>query len=669
MQLIKLSFKRALKTLMTTFILLSGLMGQEGFLHNVDGEIVEGNGEPILLRGFGLGGWLVPEGYMLHNQAWISGFESPTDIENHVTDLIGAEAAEDFWELYRANYVAQADIDQIAEWGFNHLRVPFHYKQFYDSTGSETPIGYAIIDELISWCEPYNMYIILDMHCAPGGQNGGPISDSDGTARLWLEESNKELTIQIWKEIATYYADHTLIGGYDLINEPVLPSGVTLEEFKQLYIDITEAIREVDNNHLLWIEGNWYGTDFAGLTPPWDDNMGYSFHKYWGATSLSTIQSYINMRNNYGVPLWMGESGENSNHWYYEVFKLLEENNIGWNFWTHKKVDKITSPYSAYVSPQYQIVIDYLLGNASQPTSDIASMGLTSFANSLKIENCLMRRGVVAALTDPDYGETTKPYVPHSIPGTIPAAYYDIGARGLSYSDSDYWNDGDGGYNDGWVFRNDGVDVEGSDDDINIPYTVGWTEAGEWLGYTIQNVTPGTYDVSFSIAAPSSGGIFYAQLEGQNLGVIDVPATGGWYNWDDIPAQTVTLSEGDKFLKIQIVQAGFNIQSITFDLVLSTDEKNLNPQGFTLGKPYPNPFNPNVNLQLNMIEKKELLGYIYGIKGNLVRKLDYGELGAGTHELEWNGLNDRGHSVESGVYLFKIQADGLSQTRKMIFLK
>ena len=102
-------------------------------------------------------------------------------------------------------------------------------------------------------------------------------------------------------------------------------------------------------------------------------------------------------------------------------------------------------------------------------------MGLTSLAHSLKIENCLTRRGVVAALTDPDYGDS-KPYVSHSIPGTIPAAYYDIGARGLSYSDSDYWNDGDGGYNDGWVFRNDGVDVEGSDDD-DIPYTVGWTEA------------------------------------------------------------------------------------------------------------------------------------------------------------------------------------------------
>ena len=84
------------------------------------------------------------------------------------------------------------------------------------------------------------------------------------------------------------------------------------------------------------------------MTPPWDENMSYSFHKYWSETTLATIQSYISMSNQYSIPLWMGESGENSNHWYYEVFKLLEENNIGWNFWTHKKVDKITSPYSEY---------------------------------------------------------------------------------------------------------------------------------------------------------------------------------------------------------------------------------------------------------------------------------------------------------------------------------
>ncbi|MBA64250.1 MAG: glycoside hydrolase family 5 [Candidatus Marinimicrobia bacterium] len=654
--------------LIIAFIFSLYLIFAQGFLHNVNGDIVEGNGEPILLRGFGLGGWLVPEGYMLHNQAWIAGFESPTEIEDHIENLIGEEAAEDFWNLYRTNYVAQADIEQIAEWGFNHIRVPFHYKQFYDSTGTETPIGYAIIDELISWCEPYNMYIILDMHCAPGGQNGGPISDSDGTARLWLEESNKELTIQIWKEIASYYADNTLIGGYDLINEPVLPGGVTLEEFKQLYIDITNAIREVDNNHLLFIEGNWYGTDFAGLTPPWDENMSYSFHKYWGQTDLSTIQSYINMRNNYGVPLWMGESGENSNHWYYEVFKLLEENNIGWNFWTHKKVDKITSPFSAYVSPQYQIVIDYLSGNSAQPTPDIAGIGLTSFANSLKIENCLTRRGVVAALTDSEYGEVTKPYVPHAIPGTIPAAYYDIGARGLSYSDSDYWNDGDGGYNDGWVFRNDGVDVEGSDN-LNIPYTVGWTEAGEWLGYTIQDVTPGTYNVTFSVSAPEAGGIFYAQLSGQNLGVIDVPATGGWYNWDDIPAQTVAIDEGEKFLKIQIVQAGFNIQSIWFEPTMSVKNDNINPSIFQLGKPYPNPFNPFVNMDIS-VSKPDIYNIsIYNIKGELINDWKTNFLESGNYNFTWNALDANGNQMPSGLFFISVNSQKITKQKKVILLR
>ena len=650
-------------------ILVSGCIFAQGFLHNMDGEVVDGNGEPILLRGFGLGGWLVPEGYMLHNQAWIEGFESPTDIENHVIDLIGQDEANEFWELYRANYVAQADIDKIAEWGFNHIRVPFHYKQFYDSTGTETPIGYAIVDELITWCQPHNIYIILDMHCAPGAQNGGPISDSDGIARLWLEDSYKELTIQIWKEIATYYADHTLIAGYDLINEPVLPSGVSLEEFKQLYVDITEAIREVDNNHLIWIEGNWYGTDFAGLTPPWDDNMGYSFHKYWGQTDISTIQSYINLRNNYGVPLWMGESGENSNHWYYEVFKLLEENNIGWNFWTHKKVDKITSPYSALVTPQYQVIIDYLRGVAGQPDPNIAGMGLTSFANSLKIENCITRPGVIASLTDPEYGEISKPYTTHSIPGTIPAAYYDIGARGLSYSDGDYWNDGDGGYNDGWVFRNDGVDVEGSDDDPNIPYTVGWTEAGEWLGYTIEDVLPGTYDVSFSISAPNAGGIFYAQLSGQNLGVIDVPSTGGWYNWEDIPSQRIEITEGEKFLKIQIVQAGFNIQSVTFDQVLSIDNQNLNPDSFFLGKPYPNPFNPSVEINLLVNNSGTYQVNIHNIKGELINSWDVIFTQKGNHNIQWNAMNYSGSLVPSGVFFISVTNQNKSKQRKVLLLR
>ena len=647
-----------------------GIVLGQGFVHVEDGEIVDGNGDPILLRGFGLGGWLVPEGYMLHNLGWIDGFESPTQIEGHVEALIGEELAEQFWVEYRNNYVAQADIDQIAEWGFNHLRIPFHYKQFYSESDSEVPIGYAIIDTLITWCEPYNMYIILDMHCAPGAQNSGPISDSDGTARLWLEEENKELTIQIWREIAEYYSDETLIAGYDLINEPVLPSGVSLEEFRQLYIDITDAIREVDTNHIVYIEGNWYGTDFSGLTPPWDGNMSYSFHKYWSETTLATIQSYISMSQQYNIPLWMGESGENSNSWYYEVFiELLEANNIGWNFWTHKKVEKISSPFSAIVTPQYQTLINYWSGSGAEPSATYAQAALLTFVNSLKIENCAFSPGVIASLTDPEYGEISKPYSTHSIPGIVPAVEYDIGAWGISYTDSDYYNNGDGNYNDGWTFRNDGVDVESNGNQNGMPYNVGWTEAGEWLGYTIGDVTPGTYDINISIASTSSNGMFFAQLNGENLSVVQVPNTGGWYNWQDVTIPSVEIIEGSKIFKNQIVQAGFNIESIEFQQVMQSVEQNIISDNFSLGKPYPNPFNPRVGIELTLDSSDSYDVSIYNLKGERIKDWSSVKLDAGKHTLHWNSMDEDGNISPSGVYFFTVMGKNKREHRKLLLIR
>ena len=651
-------------------LILSSLSFSQGFLHTEGKEIVEGNGEPILLRGFGLGGWLVPEGYMLINRAWIEGFESPTQIENHILDLIGEEKSKEFWEDYRKNFVSRADIDQIAEWGFNHIRLPFHYKQFHTEDGS-TPIGYEIVDSLLSWCEPYNMYVILDMHCAPGAQNGGPISDSDGIARLWLEEDKKELTVEIWREIAEYYSDNTLIGGYDLINEPVLPQGVTLSEFKQLYIDITQAIREVDQNHIVFIEGNWYGTDFSGLTPPWDDNMSYSFHKYWGETDISTIQSYLTMRNTYDIPLWMGESGENSNSWYYEALvKLLEENNIGWNFWCHKKADKITSPYSAIISPEYNSLLNYFEGTTFPPTPEEAEYALSTLTTNLKIENCAVNEGVIKCLTDPDYGSVSKPYRPHSIPGTIAAVHYDVGNWGVSYTDDNWYNNGDGGYNDGWSYRNDGVDVEKNTNPDGYPYNVGWTEVGEWLGYTVEDVTPGTYNINVSVASNGVAGMFFIQINGVNVSVVNVPAsTGGWYNWVDLTIPDVEISGGEQFIRLQIVQGGFNIESIKFESVLSNSNESLISNQFKLEKAYPNPFNNEIKIPYKTSSEDIISAKIFNLKGQSVVELYSGKKEAGNHSLTWNGLNNLGQEVPSGTYLLVVDNEQKFYTQKLLLLK
>jgi len=652
------------------FFIFSCFSFSQGFLHTDGKEIVEGNGEPILLRGFGLGGWLVPEGYMLINRGWIEGFESPTEIENHVLALIGNEKAEEFWNNYRDNYVAREDIDQLAEWDINHIRLPFHYKQFYTEDGS-TPIGYEIVDSLLSWCEPYNIYIILDMHCAPGAQNSGPISDSDGTARLWLEEENKQLTIQIWREIADYYSEHQLIGGYDLINEPVLPQGVTLEEFKQLFIDITSAVREVDQNHIVFIEGNWYGTDFSGLTPPWDNNMSYSFHKYWGETDISTIQSYINLRNTYNVPLWMGESGENSNTWYYDaIITLLEDNNIGWNFWTHKKFDKITAPFNAVVSPEHNNLLNYFEGTTSPPTEEEAEFALSTLIENLKLENCQINKGVIASITDPEYGFVSKPYMPHSIPGTIPAVHYDIGTWGVSYTDSDWINNGDGGYNEGWAYRNDGVDVEKNTNPNGYPYNVGWTEVGEWLGYTVEDVTPATYNINISIASNGDGGMIFIQINGVNVSVVNVPiSTGGWYSWADLTIPNVEILGGEQFIRLQVVQGGFNIESITFETALNTSDENLVLGGFNIRKAYPNPFNNNIKIPFIVGKKSVVTAEIFNINGQSIFQLFNGKADTGNNILHWKGINQYGKEVTSGTYFLVIKNDNITRKQKILLLK
>ena len=102
--------------------------------------------------------------------------------------------------------------------------------------------------------------------------------------------------------------------------------------------------------------------------------------------------------------------------------------------------------------------------------------------------------------------------------------------------------------------------------------------------------------------------MFFVQLNGTNLAVVDVPGTGGWYNWQNVVIPDVEVSSGEQFFKIQIVQAGFNIARIKFESLVSVENEPIIVKGFQLGNAYPNPFNPNVRLSLNVSKKGEHIG-------------------------------------------------------------
>ena len=209
------------------------------------------------------------------------------------------------------------DIDSMKSWGVNLVRAPIHYNLFtlpieqepFPGSYTELEIGFKLLDSLLSWCKENEIYLMIDLHAAPGGQGyNADISDYDSTKpSLWESVNNQNKTVELWKRLSQRYKDEEWIAGYDLINEPnwEIPGGVLLRE---LYEKITDAIRAEGDNHILFIEGNWFANDFTGLTPPWDDNIVYSPHKYWSQVDQGYLDWMLPLRDTLNVPLFIGET-------------------------------------------------------------------------------------------------------------------------------------------------------------------------------------------------------------------------------------------------------------------------------------------------------------------------------------------------------------------------
>jgi hypothetical protein len=395
--------KHFLITIIAFFILISIAYGQ-GFLKADGKKIVNEKGENLLLRGIGLGGWMLQEPYMFQLSEAAG---TQTEIKSKISELIGQKNCEEFYTRFLNNMITEKDVDALKSWGFNSIRLPMHYNLFTlpsdkepvkgQNTWLET--GFKLTDNLLSWCKKNKIYLILDLHAAPGGQgNDRPIADVDTLKpNLWMSEANQEKTVALWKKLAERYKNEEWIGGYDLINETNYKLDGN-EPLKKLFSEITREIRMVDRKHIIFIEGNQFANDYTGLTPPWDNNMVYSFHKYWNPTTVETIQKYLDMREKYNVPFWMGESGENTNDWFKAAVNLLETNNIGWSWWTIKKIGSESSLMTISTPAGYQKIVDYWTGKGPKPSGEEATAILMELAENVKFERCKVNNDVIVAL-------------------------------------------------------------------------------------------------------------------------------------------------------------------------------------------------------------------------------------------------------------------------------
>ena len=383
-----LLFCLALMIVFAAFVDSSALGRRQ--LHCSAGKILDEAGNTVILRGFGLGNWLFPEGYEMTISS--KSYDAPREMEAGVLDLLGNDtaSAREFWRLYYSNYTSEKDVCSMKAWGANSVRVSFNANVIQPRSGQPASppykyddMGWAILDNFVAWCAKYQVWVIWDMHGAPGGQSRDNICDSDGEARLWTETATYwPRAIDLWMKIADRYKDNDWIIGYNLLNEPLLKRyGFDVTLYMKFCKQCTDSIRKIDNKGLLFIDGDAYAQDFTLVVPPWDPQVVYDFHCYPPVTWDNPF-GLDPIRNQYGTPLWHGETGENTDATYTAFVNKMEGYNppIGWCFWQLKKFNATRQPYDVIKTTGFTNIVNYWNNGGTKPTPAQAKQWLYEMA-------------------------------------------------------------------------------------------------------------------------------------------------------------------------------------------------------------------------------------------------------------------------------------------------
>ncbi|MFH1338715.1 MAG: cellulase family glycosylhydrolase [Candidatus Omnitrophota bacterium] len=336
------------------------------FLKVKDANIIVPSGKPLTLRGVNLGGWLMMEGYIL------GGRNIPEqEFRRAFAGRQGAAALREFTRLFRDNFIQETDFRIIGNSGFNCVRVPFNYRLIQHRE------GLRYLEKAVEFCRKYRLWAILDLHAAPGSQNEDWHSDSLGEALVWKDKKYQAQFIQIWQFLAQRFKDETAIAGYDILNEGVCAGSRVM---LKLYKKVIEAIREIDKNHIIFLEGNRWAQDIEFLGEPWDENMAYSIHfyspleflfnfvsnlrypgkignDYWSKARLKNILvKYSALKKKWRVPIFVGEFGQNSRcvychreyRWLKDALSLFQQYGFHWTYWTWKAIAQGVYPDGIY---------------------------------------------------------------------------------------------------------------------------------------------------------------------------------------------------------------------------------------------------------------------------------------------------------------------------------
>lgn len=370
-------------------------------VHRDGSRILDGSGTPVKLRGVNLGGWLLWEPWMWGGHL----LASESKLASRLTSIAGDLEMANFRRQIYEDFITEADIRRIAGLGFNVVRVPMNHSIFDKSDGPGQS-AWQILGQLLSWAERYHVYVVLDLHSAPGGQSRMFTSDPEPGNLLWGSAESQSRTVALWRAIAQHYRDSRIVAGYDLLNEPNPQSGEQLLEMDRRII---AAIREVDPSHMVIVEGSKFATNFSMFSQPLSANQAYSFHMYTWKNDDRTerLNEYRRLSRDQNVPMWCGEFGENTYDMIESTLRLFEnpENAVdGWTFWSWKKVPT-PKPYlvGIQVSPTWKRIVERTSSPLmlARPWRVNTLKAMREFAQAVRLEHNVEDQRMMSILTSP----------------------------------------------------------------------------------------------------------------------------------------------------------------------------------------------------------------------------------------------------------------------------
>lgn len=545
-----------------------------GFLHAEGLKMVNGDGEEILLRGWGAGNWTNPEGYMLGigtnymgasmnpGLAMPGRFTSGRTMNAVIRELCGTEYAKTFWPRWYLNHLGEADIRAMAELGYNSVRLPLTaWVLLQEEPGIHfNEEGFGMLDQVLDWCERYRIYAILDLHGAPGGQSGLACDDGlDNIPHMFLEPETRERALILWEELARRYCSRWIVGGYELLNEPISPPRwhYLMDELERFYDEAIARIRKIDQRHMIILEGATFCTNMHVFHRSYDPdcrNWAISVHLYNFSPEVRTLYKFLEVQRRLDVPLWLGE-GRSKNPDMAVFYEIAAAHDIGFNLWAWKSVenDEDTGA-AAYALPEgFDSVLKYATEGGQRPGYAESQSLFDRLLESIRYENCRIN---LAAHR----------YCQRSQGITLPASGYDP-VPGEDFSG-------------GWMLGNplayrtedgthlvlkDGVMVT---DTIPLPGApvqktdpmdalLLQLDEGGYVRYTVYKVKT---NCQVTVYARSHNDAIMSVTDG--IQTIDIHISGGSVIR---PFDTVTLLPGDtRFVKITSVHGEVQLESVVF---------------------------------------------------------------------------------------------------------